>query len=141
MKEAEVFIGKMRTSWAQIDEKTKDTALCVLVGGVAFGSTLALSTFTQWRVLGITTGTPMPTPTLVGMASVCAASWVSHQAALFSHHCIAYNRLDPSQRQKSSLWHSWKEKEERALLEYQWINRNDFLDVSYFKVPWHTIRM
>lgn len=54
----------------------------MLAGAAAFGSSLAVSTFLQQQLLRISTGTPAPLPSIIGMATVCAASVISHQAAL-----------------------------------------------------------
>jgi hypothetical protein len=148
-KEQEEVMQSLQSAWSGIETANKDTALCVLAGAVAFGSTLALSTLTQWRILVISTGTPPPMPSLVGMASVCAASLASHQAALFTRHCIDQHRLEGSSKDHqqyngqtlSSLWSSWREKERRALLSYERENKDDYLDVKYFRIPWHTVRM
>jgi hypothetical protein len=145
-KEHEEVMRSLQSAWSGIDTANKDTALCVFAGAVAFGSTLALSTLTQWRILLISTGTPSPTPSLVGIASVCAASWASHQAALFTRHCIDQRRLEGSSQQYnsqtlSSWWSSWREKERRAILSYERGNKDDYLDVKYFRIPWHTVHM
>lgn len=52
-----------------------------MAGTLAFGSTLALSTLAQQRILHISTGTPAPIPSLVGFATVCLASVAAHKAA------------------------------------------------------------
>lgn len=55
-----------------------------LAGVAAFGSSLAVSTFAQLHVLGVSTATRPPFPTLVGTASVALASLASHGATA---HC------------------------------------------------------
>jgi len=63
--------------------RTTDT-LCPVIGGyVAFGATLALSTLAQ-KAIGVSTATPV-LPSLLGFATVCAASLVSEKTAIFAH--------------------------------------------------------
>lgn len=61
----------------------------IIAGMAAFGSTLAMATFSQLKVLGISTGTRPPfVPSVLGIASVCAASLASHGAAMKAHSCL-----------------------------------------------------
>lgn len=73
-------------------------------GWVAFGSTLALSTFCQMSILGISTGSVRPIPTVAGVVSVALASVASHHASLQTYryfHDMPL-RLPSSQRRRSS---------------------------------------
>lgn len=64
-----------------------------MVGGcVAFGSTLAASTAVQ-KAIGVSTGTAV-VPSVLGFATVCAASLVSEQAAILTHQL----KKDPKKR-------------------------------------------
>mmetsp|Transcript_12061 Transcript_12061/g.17469 ORF Transcript_12061/g.17469 Transcript_12061/m.17469 type:complete len:194 (+) Transcript_12061:228-809(+) len=65
---------------------THAIAPCVS-GCIAFGSTLALSTFVQLKFLNVSTGTmPIPTPAAIGLLSVALASLASHSVAIKSHN-------------------------------------------------------
>lgn len=48
---------------------------------MAFGATLAMCTWTQRMIFGISTGTMAPIPSLAGMVSVAVASMASHHVA------------------------------------------------------------
>lgn len=105
-------------------------ALSVFAGAVSFGSTLALSTTLQQKLLGISTGTPAPVPSLVGVASVCLASTTAHQVALATH---AYARTGewPSQ------FTLWPRADQSAYLFY----RDQVLDLKIVKLPMHSVRI
>ena len=94
-------------------------ALSLFGGVVAFGSTLAVSTWAQGRILGISTGTPGPTPTLAGLATVCLASWASHHAALFITEQYPYYRVKFSNRLGGDgYWSKAEWREERQRYHY-----------------------
>lgn len=57
----------------------------MLAGYAAFASSLALSTFLQIRLLGVSTGSHRPIPSLVGLASVALSSLASHNASIKAH--------------------------------------------------------
>jgi hypothetical protein len=60
--------------WSDAFVSEQADALCsVVAGAVTFGSTLALSTWTQWRILGIQTGTPGPAPYVICLSFLCVA--------------------------------------------------------------------
>lgn len=59
--------------------------LPIFAGYAAFASSLALSTLLQLKVLGVSTGSPRPIPSLVGLASVAISSLASHNAAIKAH--------------------------------------------------------
>ena len=102
-------------SQAEASFREHQTEVFSLVGGVvAFGSALALSTWAQGRILGISTGTPGPTPTLAGLATVCLASLASHHAALFIGEQYPYYQLQLSNR-LAPRWSQaeWLRREER----------------------------
>jgi hypothetical protein len=60
-------------------------ALSIMSGVVAFGSTLALSTFVQGKLLHVSTGTVGPIPSVLGFTTVCVASLISHHVATSVH--------------------------------------------------------
>ncbi len=64
-------------------------ALSVAAGCFAFGSSLAVSTLAQWKILGVSTGTIRPIPTVLGMVTVCAASLASHRASIMVHQAVS----------------------------------------------------
>jgi hypothetical protein len=53
----------------------------VMMGCLVFSSSLAISTWIQGKILGISTGSLRPIPSLVGMATVCTASLASHSVS------------------------------------------------------------
>lgn len=57
----------------------------MIAGYSAFASSLALSTFLQLKLLGVSTGSPRPIPSLVGLASVALSSLASHNASIKAH--------------------------------------------------------
>jgi hypothetical protein len=61
---------------------------CILAGVMAFGTTLCASTWTQQRLLGISTGTLPPIPSLVGFVTVCVASTAAHRAAIATQQYV-----------------------------------------------------
>jgi hypothetical protein len=69
-----------------------DVVFSVASGCVAFGTTLAVSTAAQ-KAIGISTATNV-VPSLLGFATVCAASLVSEQAAVLTHQL----QKDPKKR-------------------------------------------
>lgn len=66
-------------------------ALSVSAGCFAFGSSLAVLTFAQLKVLGVSTGSMRPIPTVLGMASVCLASLASHHTSITVHQATSSN--------------------------------------------------
>jgi hypothetical protein len=104
----------------------------VLAGILAFGSTLAVSTLVQSRVLGISTGSPRPLPTAAGFATVCAASLASHHASIAAHEYQQNGRT----RTLASYFQLGVARN-YAAFSY----REDYLDLNVVKVPLHTVRM
>jgi hypothetical protein len=73
----------MALSLAKIVDNVSSPELIPIYSGIlAFYSTLAVSTTLQQKILRISTGSIRPLPTIVGIASVAAASIVSHYAAV-----------------------------------------------------------
>lgn len=58
------------------------STLPIMAGYAAFASSLALSTFLQLKILGVSTGSPRPIPSLLGIASVALSSLASHKASV-----------------------------------------------------------
>jgi hypothetical protein len=105
----------------------------VLAGVCAFGSTLAASTFVQWRILGISTGSPRPLPTAAGFVSVCAASLASHHVSMAAHECFQTG-MNPASYFELGGGGS----RNNAFFSY----REDYVvDSKYVKIPMHTVRM
>jgi hypothetical protein len=103
----------------------------ILAGVSAFTSTLAISTFAQWRILGVSTGSPRPLPTAVGLATVCAASLASHHASIAAHEFAQNGRKPASYFQlEGGTW-------DNASFGY----REDYIDSKYIQIPMHTVRM
>lgn len=104
----------------------------VVAGAASFGATLGVCTTVQQRILGLSTGSPPPLPSLVGVASVCLASTLSHQVALGAH-AYATTGSWPGR----DTWRPWPSN--RALV-YQ--DASSFVDVfGIGKINMHTIRI
>ena len=114
----------------QVLRKLPPEALSVVAGAASFGSTLGLSTTIQQRVFGISTGTPAPIPSLIGIASVCVASTTAHQVALATH-CYATTGSWPEQ------FSLWPRRNGSAYAMYQ----DQVVDIKIAKIPMHTIRI
>jgi hypothetical protein len=119
-----------------VDQSPRET-WPILAGVAAFGSTLAISTLAQWRVLGISTGSLRPLPTAAGLATVCAASMASHHVSIATHEYVqnaqnpaTYFQLGGGGGGGNFNWNN-------AAFSY----REDYLDLKYFKIPLHTVRM
>lgn len=110
-----------------IDQSPPDS-WSILAGVAAFGSTLAVSTWAQGRLLGISTGSPRPVATVAGVAAVCAASLASHHACLATHDSIKYGR---SHRNYMPLGGG------NSMFRF----REDHLDLKVVKIPLHPIRI
>lgn len=69
------FSERYETLWRQ-------TLPSCTAGTITFYGTLAVSTLVQWKILGVSTGTLRPIPSLLGMTSVALASVASHTATI-----------------------------------------------------------
>ena len=76
-----------------------------VAGTASFATTLSLSTLIQHRLLRLSTGSPAPIPSLVGIATVACASVVSHVASV---KAFEWNK----ERQQESLM-PWKRQGQR----------------------------
>lgn len=84
--------NSLEFSFGHLCNKLPDAVLPMVSGCVAFGSTLAASTAMQ-KAVGVSTGTSV-VPSLLGFATVCAASLASEQAAILTHQM----QQDPRKR-------------------------------------------
>jgi hypothetical protein len=115
-----------------LGRKLPSDAWSILAGAVSFGTTLALSTTVQKHVLGLSTGSPAPLPSLVGLASVCLASTTAHQVALATQSYVTtgvwpddFNLWPRSQHSPSA-----------------WFYKNEqVLNLQIAQVPLHTARI
>jgi hypothetical protein len=76
------------SSW--YDDNVSPTVIATAVGTVTFATTLSISTFLQLK-LRISTGTLAPVPSLLGFATVGAASLMSHVASMKSYQMSTHN--------------------------------------------------
>ena len=76
-----------------------------IAGTAVFASTLALSTLTQLKIFGISTGTMAPIPSIVGVLSVAAASIASQTVSIKAYQ--KWNDIDHSKLPSvpMSIWH------------------------------------
>jgi len=79
-------------SFGKLCNAIPDAAFSIMAGCSAFGGTLAVSTAAQ-KAIGISTASKVM-PSLLGFATVCAASLVSEKAAIFSYEM----KRDPQKR-------------------------------------------
>ncbi|CAB9526478.1 expressed unknown protein [Seminavis robusta] len=123
----------------------------IAAGVVSFGSTLAVSTWTQLALLGVSTGTrPRIIPSSLGAASVCLASIASHHMAIVAHGQMEtykkrrristvpsiMNHLPDGPRQRleeaSSGWNQ----------SYKSLSKGECIDFfGFVRVPMHTVRV
>jgi hypothetical protein len=119
-----------------VDQSPRET-WPIIAGVTAFGSTLALSTLAQWRILGISTGSLRPLPTAAGFATVCVASLASHHASIAAHEYIQNGQNPTSYFDTASIFQRGGGNWNNASFRY----REDYLDLKYVKIPLHTVRM
>lgn len=102
-------------------------------GCAAFFSTLAVSTLSQQRLLGVHTATAPPLPTALGLVSVGLASWASHHTAIATQQYLRHGSGGGSYLQFQQAWPSnllwWPSREEVAF------------DWKYLQIPKQTVRM
>jgi len=82
----------------------------ILSGTFTFYLTLATSTTLQQRLLRISTGSIRPLPTLIGVASVAAASLVSHYSATYMNERINHAT------KKKSIWRGLRRHDDEEAL-------------------------
>lgn len=78
--------------------------LPMISGTAAFASALAASTFAQLRLLGVSTGSAPPIPTLLGLGSVGAASVLSQWAAVGTYDALRRGRGLGSDSRTERRW-------------------------------------
>lgn len=97
--------------------------LSIAAGCFAFGSTLALSTLAQGRIMRLSTGSVRPLPTLGGMVSVGLAALASHQSSIMTHRAATTKNGSARRLGKSNR------------------GRHDEVSIGEFNVSKHTLRM
>ena len=133
----------MPQTWQQhvrpMTDSLPQETLPILAGAASFGATLALSTATQLSLLGVSTGSRPPIPTCLGMATVCVASLVGHQAAI-STHASLYNNSNSS---KSLLQYLPLQLQTRLVQSSQrWVPRQEEWNLGgILQLPMHKVRM
>jgi hypothetical protein len=63
--------------------------LSIVAGCFVFGTSMAVSTFAQGKLLGVSTGSVRPIPSVLGIVTVCAASLISHRASIMVHQATS----------------------------------------------------
>jgi len=123
-------------SFGSLCDCIPDVVAPVVGGCVAFGTTLAASTAVQ-KAIGISTGTQV-VPSLLGFATVCAASLVTEQAAILSYQL----KKDPRKRNFGYI--------QRRISNKIAESSSDFIKTSsnlvegkrrQFKLPMHEVRV
>lgn len=90
-------IGVWDGNGSSVTTKMIQKTHTISVGVIAFGGVTALSCWTQGTILGISTGTARPIPTIFGIATITVASYIAHSAAICSDHF----RTERQKRNKS----------------------------------------
>ena len=78
-------------------QSQKVSLYATILGTAVFASSLSFSTLTQLKLFGISTGTPPPIPSLVGMASVAVASIASHVVSVKAYQAMKMGDYSVSQ--------------------------------------------
>jgi hypothetical protein len=128
------------TVWQQ--QQPPPEVWSVVSGVAAFSTTLAVSTWCQQRILRMSTGTLAPFPSLVGFATVCVASVVSHRVSLSTLQVVRSGDTTP--------WRFWEQSFQRGNSFGNNSNSNPHASFSYAdkhlelpvgRVSWHTLRI
>ena len=139
-----VFTTTATTSGV-LDGNTKVTqkSHTISMGVIAFGGVNALSCWIQGSILGISTGTVRPIPTIFGLVTITVASYMAHSVAI----CSDYYRTERQKRSKSipdALKVAWNHRpflvDSRNHFDSSvayWTNGGS----SYFNPYLHTIRV
>lgn len=127
-------------------EEAPEEAWPILAGTASFGLTLAISTWTQLNLLGVSTGSRPPIPSILGIASVCVASLVSHQAAINVHSTLQQwnNSRGNNSNNNNSLLHYLPPNLQSSLKQscHQYVPRQEEWNVAgMFQLPMHKVRM
>jgi hypothetical protein len=101
-------------------------ACSIVAGCFAFGSSLALSTLAQGKLLGISTGSVRPLPTVMGMVSVGLATMASHHSSIAVHRAM---------RDDDDNYYS------RGTCKKNWSRRHDEVSIGEVTVSKHALRM
>ena len=112
----------------------------MVAGTVTFGSTLAVSTWMQQRLLRISTGTMAPIPSVVGWASVCVASWAAHEMAIgtytsYTHHQQAYRAATAA----STSWYHYPQQQQHLSWLPGWSREPLAVSVAMGRNAWYLL--
>jgi hypothetical protein len=108
-------------------------------GVVAFGSINALSCWIQGSILGVSTGTIRPIPTISGVATIATASYVAHSTAICSNH-YRMERQKHNRSVTDALKVAWKRRPSilnRDDMSIFWTNNSNNNNNPYL----HTMRV
>ena len=125
--------GASDFSFGHFCARIPDAIFPVIGGCVAFGSTLALSTAAQ-KVIGVSTATKI-VPSLLGAATVCAASLISERTAILTYKL----RKDPNKR--SFAYVQQKIKNQISTASSSIIESSQLRGRRQFKLPMHEVRV
>ncbi len=113
------------------------STLPILAGYSAFASSLALSTLLQLKLLGVSTGSHRPIPSLIGMASVALSSLASHNACIKAHGVLGRHRGAEIQKTPITAASSTA----CTLQEGQSWKTRDFLEFGSVQIEKQTLRV
>jgi hypothetical protein len=123
-------------SFERLVTSIPDAVAPVIGGCVAFGTTLAASTAAQ-KAIGVSTATNV-VPSLLGFATVCAASLVSEQTAIVTHQL----QRDPNKLSLGSITRGLKRKvSETSNAMVRSSSKFREGEKRKFKVPMHEVRV
>jgi hypothetical protein len=111
---------------------TTNAAKHAAMGALTFGTVSAVSCWSQWQCMGISTGTAAPIPTLIGVVTVCVASVASHVVVV---HAVHYGAAV----QQPTLYHQQRRYNAFSLSKEE--QKKDSLFLGPVQIPMHTIRM
>lgn len=76
------------STFARSQQILANNAIPISSGTVAFAAMLSLSTLMQLKLFRLSTGTPAPIPTMIGIGSVAAAAAMSHIVSIKAYQIV-----------------------------------------------------
>jgi hypothetical protein len=99
------------SQWSSWVSNHDDDVIAIAASGVvAWGAVHAASGGLQQVLLGVSTGTRAPIPSLLGMATVAVASWAAHSTAVCTqHYCRTRQKRTPPSIPQSIVY-AWQQR-------------------------------
>jgi hypothetical protein len=102
-----------------VDKNLVQKATTISAGVISFGTVNALSCWIQGSILGVSTGTLAPIPSLFGLVTISVASYISHSSAI----CIDHFQQERRRQRKKSI---------QDAVKYAWNHRPSIADKKSF---------